>query len=87
MLAVLAMLCAVAGAVVWRARRRGVTFLSQGGRKRLRVIERLALSRRATLLVVEYEGSRLLLAQSGDQLSLLSSGPVLTAGNKDHAAD
>jgi Flagellar biosynthesis protein, FliO len=59
---------------VFAAKRFGVRFGLQGRSRRVRVIERLALSRGAALLVVEYDGRRLLLGQSGDHLSLIASG-------------
>jgi len=73
-LAVLAVLLAVALAVLLGARRFGFVTGKRGAASRLRVLERLVLSRRASLLVVEWEGRPLLLGQSGDQLRLIASG-------------
>ena len=70
--AMLLVLLAVAAAAVWYARRHGVVLPVAGKERRLRIVERLALSRRAMLLVVEYEGSRYLIGQSGDELRLIS---------------
>jgi flagellar biosynthetic protein FliO len=79
LLAVLAVLLAAAAAFAWYARRRGLSFPLQGRVKRLRVVERLALSRRSALVVVEYQGRTLLLGQSGDQITLISD-----PGSADH---
>jgi hypothetical protein len=38
------------------------------------VLERLALSRGAALLVVEYDGRAFLIGQSGDRLALIERG-------------
>lgn len=73
-LAVLVVLLAVALAALLGAKRYGFTLGRPGAARRLRVLERLALSRRASLVVVEWEGRPLLLGQSGDQLQLIASG-------------
>ena len=77
-LALLLALAAVAVWALWYARRHGVPYQAAAGARRLRVLERLALSRRALLLVVEYEGRKYLIGQSGDQISLVSQadGPT-----------
>lgn len=72
-LAVLAVMLAAAVAVLLGARRFGFAIGKRGAASRLRVLERLALSRRASLLVVEWEGRRLLVGQSGERLSLIAS--------------
>lgn len=67
------LLAAAAGALAL-LRRRGL--LGSAGRqaRRLKVIERLALSRRSALLIVEYDGRPLLLGESGEQLRVLEPG-------------
>jgi flagellar biogenesis protein FliO len=72
-LAVLAVMLAVAVAALLGAKRYGFAIGKRGAPGRLRVLERLALSRRASLLVVEWEGRRLLVGQSGERLSLIAS--------------
>ena len=73
-LAVLVVLLGVALAALLGAKRYGFTLGRPGAARRLRVLERLALSRRASLVVVEWEGRPLLLGQSGDRLQLIASG-------------
>jgi hypothetical protein len=72
--AVLLVLLAAAAAALWWARRSGAAPALPGRRRRLRVIERLALSRGAALVLVEYEGRTLLIGQSADRLSLIERG-------------
>ena len=70
----LIVLLAVAAAVLWWTRRGGGIHAVQGTRRRLRVIERLALSRGSALILVEYEGRSLLLGQSAERVSLIERG-------------
>ena len=70
----LGVLLAAAAALLWWTRRRGGLASVQGARRRLRVIERLALSRGAALILVEYEGRALLLGQSAERVSLIERG-------------
>jgi flagellar biogenesis protein FliO len=67
----LVLLLAAAWAALAALKRRGV--LVPGGRqaRRLRLVERLPVSRRSALLLVEYDGRPLLLGESGEQLRLL----------------
>jgi flagellar biogenesis protein FliO len=81
--ALLLALLAVAVCAVWYARRHGTAFQAAAGTRRLRVVERLALSRRALLLVVEYEGRKYLIGQSGDQLALISRADA-APGRREH---
>ena len=67
----LLLLAGIAFALLTLARRRGA--LLPGAARRMRVVERLVLSRRSALLLVECDGRLLLLGQSGEQLSLLES--------------
>jgi flagellar biogenesis protein FliO len=84
-LAVLAVILAVAVTALLGAKRFGFEVGKRGAAKRLRVLERLALSRRASLLVVEWEGRPLLLGQSGDRLSLIASGERAVPQRADKA--
>ena len=43
------------------------------GARRMKVVERLSLSRRSALLLVECDGRTLLVGQAGDRLSLLET--------------
>jgi flagellar biogenesis protein FliO len=69
----LVLLLAAAAVALALLRRRGAL---PGGRqaRRLKLIERLALSRRSALLIVEYDGRPLLLGESGEQLQVLEPG-------------
>jgi flagellar biogenesis protein FliO len=73
-IAVLVLLLALAWAALLGAKRFGFAPGRRGAANRLRVLERVALSRRSSLLVVEWEGRTLLLGQSGDQVRLIASG-------------
>jgi flagellar biogenesis protein FliO len=67
----LALLAAGAG-LAWFLKRRGVIGAGrQSGSRRLRVVERLPLSRRSTLILVEYDGHPMLIGESGGGLALL----------------
>ena len=79
--ALLLALLAAAAAALWYARRRGAGFAAAGKARRLRVLERLALSRHVALVLVEYDGRPILLGQSGERLSLIERGAA-----KDTAA-
>jgi flagellar biogenesis protein FliO len=70
----LIVLLGAAAALLWWTRRGGGALPVQGRRRRLRVIERLALSRGAALVLVEYEGRALLIGQSADRVSLIERG-------------
>jgi flagellar biogenesis protein FliO len=56
------------------------------------VLERLSLSRQASLVLVEYDGRALLLGQSGERVSLLhgpegdAAAPADSRSAADHAA-
>jgi flagellar biogenesis protein FliO len=67
----LVLLLAAAAAALWWAKRSGRAVSVPGGRRRLKVLERLPLARGAALVVVEYDGRTLLIGQSGDRLSLI----------------
>jgi flagellar biogenesis protein FliO len=69
----LVVLLAVAAAVLAVYRRGGIQLGGARAPRRLKVLERLAVSRRSALLLVEYDGRTLLVGQSGEQLSLLES--------------
>jgi flagellar biogenesis protein FliO len=71
-IAVLLVLLAAAAVALWQARRRGVRLALGAHGRRLRVIERLALSRQAALLLVEFDRRTLLIGQNSDRLTLLS---------------
>ena len=71
---VLVLLLAAAAAVLALLKRRGVLLPGARQARRLRLIERLPLSRRSALLLVEYDGRPLLLGESGEQLRLLEPG-------------
>ena len=75
----LIVLLVAAAALVWWTRRGGVVGAAQGARRRLRVVERLALSRGAALILVEYEGRALLIGQSAERISLIESGAARAA--------
>ena len=66
----LVVLAAIAAFAIWYARRRGVALPAPARRRRLRVVERLALSRHASLVVVEFDGKTLLVGE-GAQVSVL----------------
>jgi flagellar biogenesis protein FliO len=68
---VLLVLTLAAAALLWYLRRNGVTLAVPGKARRLRVIERVALSRNAALVLVECDGRTLLVGQSGDRVSLI----------------
>jgi flagellar biogenesis protein FliO len=70
----LIVLLGAAAALLWWTRRGGAAHPVPGRRRRLRVIERLALSRGAALVLVEYEGRALLIGQSADRVSLIERG-------------
>jgi flagellar biogenesis protein FliO len=72
-LAMLVVLAAIAAFVVWYSKRRGVTLALPARHRRLRVVERLALSRHASLVVVEYDGKPLLIGEGATGVSLLSA--------------
>jgi len=80
---VLAVLLA-AGFMLWYARRKGIGLHPPAKGRRLKVVERLALSQRAALVLVEYDGRAILLGQSGDQLSLVA-GPPASRDDEDEA--
>jgi flagellar biogenesis protein FliO len=92
--ALLVALVAAAALVLWYARRHGgfVRFAAAGRPRRLRVLERLSLSRHASLVLVEYDGRALLLGQSGERVSLLhgpegaAAAPPDARSAADHAA-
>jgi flagellar biogenesis protein FliO len=91
--ALLVALVAAAALVLWYARRHGgVVRFAAGRPRRLRVLERLALSRQASLVLVEYDGRALLLGQSGERVSLLhgpegdAAAPADSRSAADHAA-
>jgi flagellar biogenesis protein FliO len=67
----LVLLLAAAAAALWWAKRSGSAMTLPGRQRRLKVLERLPLSRGAALVVVEYDGRTLLIGQSGDRLSLI----------------
>ena len=54
-------------------RRHGAPFAAARQARRLKLVERLAVTRRSAVLLVEYDGRPLLLGQAGDQLSLLEA--------------
>lgn len=63
---------AVAAAVaLWYVKRHGVTLAVPGKARRLRVLERVALSRNAALVLVECDGRTLIVGQSGDRVSFI----------------
>jgi flagellar biosynthetic protein FliO len=64
-------LLALAVAALALLRRFGNPFPGTAQARRLKLVERLAVSRRSALLLVELDGRTLLLGQSGEQLSLL----------------
>lgn len=68
----LVVLLALAVAVLALLKRFGAPFPARQTR-RLKLIERLALSRRTAVLLVECDGRRLLLGESGERISLLES--------------
>ena len=72
----LVVLLAVAWAALFLLKRHGGALPLARQPRRLKVLERLALSRRSALLLVECDGRPLLLCQSGDQISLIEGeGP------------
>ena len=77
MLAPVALALVVLLGLAWAAlafyKRNGTPFPGARQPRRLKVLERLALSRRSALLRVECDGRILLLGQAGDELSLLRS--------------
>lgn len=62
--------------VLWYAKRRGMRLRVPGSGDRLKVVERLAISQGATLVLVEYEGRRLLLGVTAAHLSLIEDRPA-----------
>jgi flagellar biogenesis protein FliO len=72
-LVLLVLLLAAAVSALALLRRRG---LLPGARqaRRLRLIERLPVSRRSAVLLVEYDGRPLLLGESGGELRALERG-------------
>jgi flagellar biogenesis protein FliO len=70
----LIVLLVAAAALLWWTRRGAGVGAAQGARRRLRVVERLALSRGAALILVEYEGRALLIGQSAERISLIERG-------------
>lgn len=70
----LIVLLVAAAALLWWTRRGGGVGAAQGARRRLRVVERLTLSRGAALILVEYEGRALLIGQSAERISLIERG-------------
>ncbi len=70
----LVLLLGAAAVALALLRRRGVLGGGRRQARRLKVIERLALSRRSALLIVEYDGRPLLLGESGEQLRVLEPG-------------
>jgi flagellar biogenesis protein FliO len=84
--ALLLALVAAAAAALWYARRQGggfAPFAAAGKARRLRVLERLALSRHAALVLVEYDGRTLLLGQSGERVSLIDGAAPKEAAGGD----
>ena len=77
MIALVVVLAAAAG-VALLLRRSGRLPVARAAR-RLRLVERLALSRRAALLLVEVDGRPLLLGESGERLCRLDAAPVAAA--------
>ena len=73
-LAVLGALLVLAALVALLARRRG-PFAASRAARRLRVVERLALSRRASLLLVEVDGRPMLLGETAERLARLDLAP------------
>jgi flagellar biogenesis protein FliO len=71
---VLLVLAAAAVLAVLYFRRAGLPLAGPRQARRLRLVERVVLSRRASLLLVECDGRKLLLGESGDRLSLLDRG-------------
>jgi flagellar biogenesis protein FliO len=71
-LVAVAVLCAMALAALWAAQRRGALKMPLGQR-RLRVLERLVLGRGAALVLIEYEGRRILVGQTAQGFCLLDS--------------
>jgi flagellar biogenesis protein FliO len=57
---------------LWYARRKCIGLPGPGKGRRLKILERLALSQRSALVLVEYDGRPILLGQSGDRLSLVA---------------
>jgi len=72
---VLLVLAAIAVAAMLWYRRAGVPLATGRQARRLRLVERIVLSRRSSLLLVECDGRKLLLGESGDRLSLIDRGP------------
>lgn len=68
---VLLVLAALAVAAMFWFRRAGLPLAGSRQARRLRLVERVVLSRRSSLLLVECDGRKLLLGESGDRLSLL----------------
>jgi flagellar biogenesis protein FliO len=71
---VLLVLAALALAAMFWFRRAGLPLPGSRQARRLRLVERVVLSRRSSLLLVECDGRKLLLGESGDRLSLLDDG-------------
>jgi flagellar biogenesis protein FliO len=71
MLVLVAVLALAAGAAL--ILRRSGRFAAARAPRRLRLVERLTLSRRAALLLVEVDGRPLLLGESGERLSRLDA--------------
>jgi len=74
-LVIVVVLCAIALAALWAAQRRGALKIPLGQR-RLRVLERLVLGRGCTLVLIEYDGRRILVGQTAQMFSLLDSAPA-----------
>jgi flagellar biogenesis protein FliO len=66
----LVLIVAAVAAMLW-FRRAGVPLAGTRQARRLRLVERIVLSRRSSLLLVECDGRMLLLGESGDRLALL----------------
>jgi hypothetical protein len=71
-LVLLVLLGGAAAFAAWKARRRGWRPGRAAGRRRLDIVERLPLSRRAVLHVVEYNGRVLLIGECATGLTRLA---------------
>ena len=72
---VVVLLVLLAGAALALAllKRHGAPFGAARQGRRLKLVERLAVTRRTAVLLVEYDGRPLLLGQAGDHISLLEA--------------
>jgi flagellar biogenesis protein FliO len=71
--AILLVLMAIAAFVLWYAKREGIRIRLPGVSKRLKVVERLTLSQRTSLVLIEFDGRTLLLGVAGDRISVVEA--------------